>query len=145
MPDTVQIGTLLGDDPTLLGKRLTNLDPSFEAVHPVKRRPGIGDSAPGVHDRGHRQVVPHTDIEVVRIVGRRDFDCAGAEFGVDVCVGDDHDLAILEWMRHGGAHQVPVAVIVGVHSDRGITEHGLDPGGRHHDVRCRIIKGAIPE
>ena len=33
--------------------------------------------------------MPQPDFEVVRVVGGRDFDCAGAEFGVYMLVGDD--------------------------------------------------------
>ena len=143
MSDAVQIRPLLGHDAALAGQRLSHLHPSFEAVQPVELRFGSGDPTTFVHDRGHSQVVPYADLEIVRIMGRRDFDCTSAEFGIDVSISDHHDLAVLKRMRQRGPHQMAVAIVVGVHGDRGIAEHGLDPRGRHHNVGSRIIKGAI--
>ena len=40
------------------------------------------------------EVVPQSRLVVVRIVRRRDFDGAGAEFGFDKIIGDDRNLAI---------------------------------------------------
>ena len=134
VPDAVQVGPLLRDDAALLGQRLAHLDAGLEAVHAVELGSGVGDPALGVHDRRHRQLVPHADLEVVRIVGGCDFDCARAEFGVDVLVGDDDQLAVEERVRQGLADQVAVALVVGVHRDRGVAEHRLDPGGGDHDV-----------
>ncbi len=107
MPDAVQVGPLLGDDAAFVGQRLAHRVARLEPVQTVEPRSGVGDPALGVHDRRHRQVVAHADLEVVRIVGGRDFDCAGAEFGVDVLVGDDDDLrgpgtGAAAWCRPGG-------------------------------------------
>ena len=87
--DAVQVRPLLGDDASLLGQRLADLDAGLEAVQAVEFGSGVGDPALGVHDRRHRQLMAHADLEVVGIVCRGDFDCARAELGVDVCVGDD--------------------------------------------------------
>ncbi len=70
MPDAVQIGPFLLDDPPLLGQRLADLDTRIEAIQAVEYRSGIGYQAAGIHDRGHRQPVPQTDLEVVGVMGR---------------------------------------------------------------------------
>ena len=89
--------------------------------------------------------MPQPDLEVVRVVGGRDFDCAGTEFGVDMLVGDDDELPVDEGVRQGGADQVAIAFVVGVHRDRGVAQHRLDPGGGDHDVGLRIVERAVPE
>ena len=85
------------------------------------------------------------DLEVVRVVGGRDLDRAGAEFGVDVGVGDDRDAAVLERMRELGADEMPVALVIGMHSDRGVTQHRFQTRGRHHQVRLIVVEGAVSE
>ncbi len=81
----------------------------------------------------------HADFEVVRIVRGGDLDRAGAKFGVYVFVGDDDELTVQEGMRQAAADQPAVTRVVGMHRDRGIAEHRLDPGGGHHDVRLGIV------
>ena len=143
--DAVQVGPLLGDDSVLLGQRLAHFDAGLEPVQAVEFGSGVGDSALGVHDRRHRQLMAHADLEVVGIVCRCDFDCARAELGIDVCVGDDDELAVDERVRQGLADQVAVALVVGVHGDRGVTQHRLDAGGGHHDVRFVVAQRAVAE
>lgn len=145
MPDAVQVGSLLLDDAALRGQRLAHRDPGREPVHAVELCSGVGDSTPGVHDRDHRQLVAQPDLEVVGVVRGRDFDCAGAEFGVDVLVGDDQQLPVHERVRQAAADQVPVALVVGMHRDGGVAQHRLDPGGGHHDVRARVVERAVAE
>ena len=140
MADAVQVRPLFSDDTALVGECLADLDPGLEPVHPVELRSSTVDPAAGVHDRGHRQVVPHADLEVVGVVSGSDFDCAGAEFGIDVGVGDHDDLPVLERVRQGAPHQIAVALVVGMHGDRGVAEHGFDSGGGHHDVRLRVLQ-----
>ena len=48
-------------------------------------------------------------------------------------------------MRQALTDQVPVPLVVGVHGDRRVTEHGLDPGGGHHQMRLRVIHRPVPE
>ena len=143
MPDTVKVGTFLGNDPALGSQGLPHLHPGRESIQTVELRCGRGDPAPGVHDREHRQVVSHCDLEVIRIMCRRDFNCAGAEFGVNMFISDNQDLAILEGVLQGFADQMPVTVIGRMHRDRGIAEHGLEASGRHDDVRLGVVEGAV--
>jgi hypothetical protein len=129
----VQVGPLLGDDPALPGQSLAHLHPGLVAVQAVELGAGPGDPAGLVHDRRHRQPVPAADLEVVRVVRRGDLERAGAEARVDVLVGHDLDHASDQRQLDLATDQVRVALVVGVHGDRGVTQHRLDAGGGHHD------------
>ena len=48
-------------------------------------------------------------------------------------VGDDRDFAAHDGQRDRRADQVPVALVGGMNRDRGVTQHGLHPGGRDDD------------
>ncbi|SKT40394.1 Uncharacterised protein [Mycobacteroides abscessus subsp. abscessus] len=89
--------------------------------------------------------MPQPDLEVVRVVRGRDLDRTGAEFRIDMVVSDDRDAAVLERVRQLGTDQVPVPLVVGVHRDGGITEHRLQAGGRHHQMRLVVVERAVPE
>ena len=71
----------------------------LEPVQAVEWRTAVGDDAGLVHDRRHRQAVPATDLEVVRVVRRGDLECARAECRVDVVVGDHRDVPAVIGMR----------------------------------------------
>ena len=47
--------------------------------------------------------------------------------------------------RQGGADQVPIAFVVGVHRDSRVAQHRLDPGGGDHDVGLRVVERAVAE
>src|SRR3546814_21158453 len=51
---------------------------------------------------------------VVEVMRRRDFHAAGAEFAIDVIVGDDRDLAVRQRQQHGLADQMTVTPILGM-------------------------------
>jgi hypothetical protein len=65
-----------------------------------------------------------------------------AERRVDVLVGDDRDPSSGERQLDGLPDQVPVALVVGVHGDGRVAEHGLGPGGGHHD---RVVAVAVAD
>jgi hypothetical protein len=50
---------------------------------------------------------------------------AGAEFLVDVVVGDDRDLAVGQRQLHHLADQVRVALVFRVHHHGGVAQHGF--------------------
>ena len=133
--DAVQIGTLLLDDPALGRQGFTHRDTGVEAVHAVELRSGVGYAAACVHDRRHGQLV----------VGGGDFDCAGAEFRVDMVVCDDDELPVQERVWQRGADELSVAFVVGMHRDRGVAQHRLHPGGSHHDVRLGVVERTVAE
>ena len=75
--------------------------------------------------------------------------CAGVtfttpvpNFGIDHRVGDDRNLAVHERQNDGFAVQMLIARVVGMHSDRGVAEHGFGPrGGDGQDSSlCRLTR-----
>ena len=80
-----------------------------------------------------RQVVAAADLEIVEVVRRRDLDRAGALLRIGVFVGDDRNAAADQRQDRVLADQVLVALVVGMHRDRGVAEHGLGPRGRDRD------------
>lgn len=88
-----------------------------------------GDDGVLVHDRDGGQVVALADLEVVRIVGGRHLDGAGAELGIDVLVGDDRDGAVGQRQLDELADEVLVPLVLRVDGDGGVTEHRLGTGG----------------
>ena len=48
-------------------------------------------------------------------------------------------------MRQRRSDHCQVPLVVGMHGDRGVPQHGLDAGGRHHDVRFVVVHRAVPE
>ncbi len=71
------------------------------------------------------QVVALADFVVVEIMRRRDLHAAGAEFLVDVLVGNDRNLSAGERQFHHFADEMLVALIVRMHRDGGVAEHGF--------------------
>ena len=58
-------------------------------------------------------------------MGRRDLYHARSEAGINLRVGDHRDGAIRERELHLGTDELAVAVVVGVHSHTGVTQHRL--------------------
>ena len=92
-----------------------------------------GHAAVLVDDLDARQIVALAGFEIVRIVGRGDLDCAGAELGVGEVVENHGELAIHQRQIHGAAVQVKVARVLGVHGDGGVAQHGFGAGGGYDD------------
>ena len=87
-----------------------------------------------------RQLVALAHLEVVEVVRRRDLHRAGALLGIGIFVGDDRDAAADQRQDHVLADQRLVALVVGMHRDGGVAEHGLGPRGGDDD-ECRCIVG----
>jgi hypothetical protein len=81
--------------------------------------------------------VPAPDLEVVRVVRRRDLHDAGAELGLRVVVGDHRDGAADDGQRHRPADEVAVALVRGVHRDGHVAEQRLGARGRDRDAPRR--------
>ena len=84
-------------------------------------------------DRG--EAVTLADLEVGRVVGRRDLDSAGAEGPVDRLVGDDRHVPVHERDADPPADEGRVALVVGVHRDARVAEDRLGPRRRDGDRR----------
>jgi hypothetical protein len=67
------------------------------------------------------------DRVVVEVMRRRDLDAAGAEFEIDVAVGDDRDFAIGQRQLHHLADHVLVAFVFRMNHHGGVAEHGFRP------------------
>ncbi len=91
-----------------------------------------------VEDVDQRQVVALADLIVVEVMSRGDFYAAGAKFEVDVVVGDDRDQAVHQRQHDVAADEVLVALVLGVHRDCGVAQHGFRPGGRYDQVILAI-------
>ncbi len=85
-----------------------------------------------------REAVPLSDRPVVEVVRRRDLHAAGAEFLVDVAVGDHADRAAGERQRHFLADELGIAPVVGIHGDRDVAQHRLGPRRRDDDITLAI-------
>ena len=101
VPDRVHVRTFLGDDPTVLAQ-CGHDAPTAPRVDPSPANgPGAVMTARSSMITTMRQVVTLADLEVVRVVRRRDLDRAGAERRVDVFVGDDRDVPVGQRQRDG--------------------------------------------
>src|ERR1700722_18032303 len=110
------------------------------ARHPAIRAAVLVDVRGAVEDRNLLEAVTLAQLEVDRIVRGRDFQRAGAEFAIDRGVGDDLYLATYQRQPNRLADVRLVALVVGIHGDRGVTEHRLGPR------RCdRYSAGAVGE
>ena len=79
-----------------------------------------------------RKVVAGAHLIVIEVVGGRDLDAAGAEFAVDIVVGNHRNFATNQGQHDVLADQVSIPLILRVYGDRCIAEHGFWPGGRDH-------------
>src|SRR3989304_10504146 len=77
--------------------------------------------------------MPLGNLEVVRIVGWCHFHSAGAELRIHRLGGNNGNRSLDEGQQHKAPDDVPVSLVVRVDGNRGVSEHGLGPGGRHRD------------
>ncbi len=119
-----------------------------EAVHAAVFLGGVlvdGGLQGQHHDHGQAVALAH--LVVVGVVRGRDLDDAGAEFPVDVGVGDDGDLAAYQGQGDGLADQRRVALVLGVDHHGHVAQHGLGPRGGHREAAGTIRErvGDVPE
>ncbi len=86
-----------------------------------------------VHDVDQGQIVTLAHFEVVEIVRGRYLDGAGALLGIGIFVGDDRNAPADQRQDRVPVDQIPVALVVRMHGDRGVAQHGLGPRGRDGD------------
>ena len=81
---------------------------------------------------------------VVGIVGRRDLDCATAQLGIGVFVGDDGNDSARQRQLDLLANGRTPAVVGWVDSHGRVPEHGLRPRSSDHDLQCsRPLLGRV--
>ena len=71
------------------------------------------------------QIMVVSNFKIVKIVGRGNFDRAGAVLGIGVLVGDDRDFAVGQREMDSFSYQIFVTSILGVNRDGGITKESL--------------------
>ena len=104
----------------------------------------VGDHAAVEPDHGERlEAVVAADLEVDRVVARRDLEGAGAELGLDPRVRDDRDMAADHRDDDLLADRVGVAGIVGVHGDCDVGEDRRRPDRGDRD-RSRAVDEGVP-
>ncbi len=91
-------------------------------------------------DHARRELVARADLPVVEIVRRRDLDRAGAEFAIDVFIGDDRNLAAGQWQRQHLADQRLIALVFRMHRDGDVAEHRLRTRRRDDDAFAAIAR-----
>ena len=77
------------------------------------------------------QIVAQTHLKVVGVVGGGHLDAAGAEVHLGVIVSDNGNFLIHQGQNDHLAHDVLVALVVGVDAHAGVAQHGLGTGGCH--------------
>ena len=115
-----------------VGARLVRLHPA-EAL-----RRSVGHAAVLADHGDLVEALPAADLEVARVVPRRDLERAGSELGIDVLVGDDRQPSPDERQDRRLADQTGVALVLRVHRDRRVREHRL---GAHRRDRHRARTG----
>ena len=106
-----------------------DLAAGFEPVEPaISLRRAIVDPRVGVEDVHHLQPVALADFEIVEIVRRSDLDHAAALFRIGIVVGHDGQAPADQRQDGVFADQVPVALVLRMHGDGGVAQHGLRPG-----------------
>ena len=109
-------------------------------LHPVEAAVGLGrvlvDPGLGVEHVDDIEVVAAAHLEVVEVVGRRDLHRARALLGIGIVVGDDGEPTADQRQHRLAPDEAPIALVLRVHGDGGIAQHGLGPGGGDDDVRA---------
>ena len=82
-----------------------------------------------VGDTDDFQIVALAHLKVVGVVCGGHLHRAGAELHVHIIVGHHGDLPVHQRQNDLFAHQIGVALVVGVHGHAGIAQHGLRTGG----------------
>ena len=93
-----------------------------------------------VEDADLRQVVATADFEVVEIMRRRDLHRAGTLFRVGIIISDDRNPATDQRQDDVLADQRHIALVVRIHRDGGVTEHGLGARSANDDEGGGIFR-----
>ena len=111
------------------------------AVHALVLAAVVVDLAVVVQHADGLQVVAQAHLKVVGVVGGGHLHAAGAEVHLHILVGHDGDLPVHQGQDAGLAHQVLVALVVGVHGHAGVAQHGLRAGGGHDQIAGAVGQG----
>ena len=107
--------------------------PALEALLAAVLAAVLVDVALFVEHLQDGQVMPLAHLEVVGVVGGRDLHRASAELHLAVFVAHDGDLPVHQGQDHRLADDGLIPLVLGVHRDGCIAQHGLGSGGGHGD------------
>ncbi len=125
----VQVG-LLGAQLPLLAERRNHRHLGFRRGQPGEPLARLlGHPAVLADHDDLLEPVSAADLEVVRIVPRRDLQGAGPELRIDVLVDDDLQATADQRQHAVAADQVAVSLVLGVDGDGGVGEHRLGAHG----------------
>ena len=86
-----------------------------------------------------RKIVTAADLEVVEVVGRGDLHRARTLLRVGVIVGDDRNQPSHQRQYNLLADNALVTLVLGIHGDSRVAQHGFGPRGRDHDEGGRVL------
>ena len=121
-------------DETLFFQPLDDFFPGIEPFVSLEFAGELVQDSLFVEDRDEIEIVAFSDLVVIRIVGRCDFDDAGSELHVDMFVGDDGNLSVDQREAYLFPDEMFVAFVVGMDHDGRIAEVGFGPRRRDHDI-----------
>ena len=79
----------------------------------------------GGEDVDDRKLVTQADFVIVEIVCRGDLHTPRSEFGIDIGIADDRNRPVGQRQPQLLADEMPIALIIRMHRDGGVAEHGL--------------------
>ena len=97
-----------------------------------------------IGDADDLQIVALAHLKVVGVVSGGHLHRAGAELHVHIIVGHHGDLPVHQRQNDLFAHQIGVALVVGVHGHAGIAQHGLGASGRH-DYTLAAVRAGVAD
>src|SRR5262245_20232981 len=93
----------------------------------------------GIEYVDQRQAVPAPDLEIVEVVRGRDLHRAGAFFWIGVFVGDHWNTPTDQRQDRRLANQMLEPLVLRVHRDGDVAQHGLGPRGGDDDEFARAF------
>ena len=119
----------------------------FQAAHAAVLAAVFVDAAVLVHDVDDFQIVAQAHFEVVRVMGRGDFDDAGSEIAFHIGIGDDGDLAADQRQDKCLADHRLIALVVRVNGNGRIAQHRFRTGGGQFQIAGAILEriAQVPE
>ncbi len=103
--------------------------------HAVQERGVVAQIKPAldIEHVDQRQIMAAADLEVVEVVRRRDLHRPGTLFRIGVDIADDRNAPADQRQNRVLADEMLETLVVRMHRDGGIAEHGLRPRRRHDD------------
>mmetsp|Transcript_9183 Transcript_9183/g.21424 ORF Transcript_9183/g.21424 Transcript_9183/m.21424 type:complete len:522 (+) Transcript_9183:1636-3201(+) len=111
----------------------------FESVHPLVLAAKVVECSVAVHDIDVLQIMPLSNLIVIRIVPRRDLQASRPKLHVHIVVGDDRNLPVLRGNHDRLSNKMLVTLVLGVHAHGSVAQDGLGARRRHGEVLIRPL------